>query len=179
MAKSKKKRARTRGPRQTLVERVVTERRKYALGSVTKADRAWEDVQEAWAHNRTPIGRHVGAGVYSYRGLYYHIGTGKPERFDGAAGTFGGVVGRLKTETGTAAMERRIRRAFKSLHPDMIDPTFEWEHGQWWVIAQSDSDDNDEQVTYSVVDAEGPGSEDGFSFEEDRAEEASRIGRRR
>jgi len=62
----------------------------------------------------------------------------------------------LKTETNTRAMERRIRRAFRDKYPrGRAEAHFE--HGQWWMMAGG--------ATWSVVDATGPGSVDGFDFE--------------
>lgn len=69
---------------------------------------------------------------------------------------------KLKTETNTARMESRIVAAFEAWASGM---TFEahFEHGQWWVLAE---DCDGESRTFSVVDASGGGSVDGFSFEE-------------
>jgi hypothetical protein len=79
----------------------------------------------------------------------------------------------LKTEQNTASMERRVRNAFRAFATkDTHD--FEYfnavfEHGQWWIVAilteETDFDDEGEK-TYSVVDAEGGDSVDGFGFEE-------------
>jgi len=78
--------------------------------------------------------------------------TGEPE-----------MARKLKCETETKAMERRIRGSFRSWsrHRSFCS---HFEHGQWWII---DSDTaNREGRTYSVVDATGGDSVDGFGFEE-------------
>lgn len=70
---------------------------------------------------------------------------------------------KLKTETNTPAMERRILRAFLAFrdydiaHARQISVDFE--HGQWWVT------DKPSGAAWSVVDAEGRGAIDGFDFE--------------
>jgi len=64
----------------------------------------------------------------------------------------------LKTETNTPEMESRIRTAFATLHLPMEFDT-DFEHGQWWVTAHTSG------RQWSVVDADGPGSVDGFGFE--------------
>lgn len=67
----------------------------------------------------------------------------------------------LQTEQNTRTVERRIRVAFRAWAHRRTFATV-YEHGQWWVLA----DDRDgERLTYSVVDASGPGSTDGFDFE--------------
>jgi hypothetical protein len=70
----------------------------------------------------------------------------------------------LKTEQNTPAMEERVFAAFCAKHDygeEEIDhhvPTAVFEHGQWWITTISGA-------IYSVVDAEGKGSVDGFDFE--------------
>lgn len=70
---------------------------------------------------------------------------------------------KLQCETETKAMERRVRGAFRkwSRHRSFASC---YEHGQWWII-ESDTAKNDGR-TYSVVDASGGDSVDGFGFEE-------------
>ncbi|MGO9014667.1 MAG: hypothetical protein ACLQF0_06770 [Dissulfurispiraceae bacterium] len=67
---------------------------------------------------------------------------------------------KLKTETNTSAMREKILRATKThfglASKSGIDAVFE--HGQWWITFASGAQ-------YSVVDAEGPGTTDGFDFE--------------
>ena len=69
---------------------------------------------------------------------------------------------KLKTETCTPAMGQRIRDAFMVAKPFASgdDFTVEFEHGQWWVC-MLESGHN-----FSVVDATGGNSVDGFDFEE-------------
>lgn len=67
----------------------------------------------------------------------------------------------LKTETNTAAMERRVVSAAQD-HPEtwthgLWDASFE--HGQWWVTCGSCG------AQWSVCDATGGQSVDGFDFE--------------
>jgi hypothetical protein len=75
----------------------------------------------------------------------------------------------LKTETNTPEMEEQIRLVFKAsdLYEEGGTVNLAFEHGQWWVtyLAPVGADD-DEPHTYSVVDAEGGSSIDGFDFEE-------------
>lgn len=66
----------------------------------------------------------------------------------------------LPSTRNTAAIERKIRGAFRSLHRARTFETF-FEHGHWWVRRPR----RDEDETYDVVDATGPGSENGFAFE--------------
>lgn len=67
----------------------------------------------------------------------------------------------LNTETCTAEMEQRIEHAF-GCHAEGIGRKrlgFDFEHGQWWVT------DLDTGAQWSVCDAEGDDSVDGFDFE--------------
>jgi hypothetical protein len=64
----------------------------------------------------------------------------------------------LKTETNTAEMEDRILGAFRKRRP-VCDVQLDFEHGQWWVTALGTG------TQWSVVDAEGGASVDGFDFE--------------
>ena len=71
----------------------------------------------------------------------------------------------------SAATRLLVRRAYRQ-SPYFLrnEPRYRafdefFEHGQWWIRDYPKSADKDE-VTYSVVDAEGPRSIDGFDFEE-------------
>jgi hypothetical protein len=71
----------------------------------------------------------------------------------------------LKCEKNTPEMELRIKRAFEKMlgepNPhDTVDLVFE--HGQWWVIHTPEENDS---LQYSVVDAHGLHTFDGFDFE--------------
>ena len=63
----------------------------------------------------------------------------------------------LRTQTNTRAMERRILGAARGPCGWRLAATFE--HGQWWVTNLNTG------AQWSVCDAKGPGSKDGFSFE--------------
>ena len=68
----------------------------------------------------------------------------------------------LKTETNTPKVDARVLAAFLASAYAFGDPatysTF-FEHGQWWV------ENRDTGAQWSVVDAEGGSSVDGFDFE--------------
>jgi hypothetical protein len=66
---------------------------------------------------------------------------------------------RLKTETNTPAMEKKVAAAFRESKHAVSKYSTDFEHGQWWVTAM------DSGRQWSVVDAEGPGSVHGFDFE--------------
>jgi hypothetical protein len=73
----------------------------------------------------------------------------------------------LKTEQNTAKMEERVLRAFRKWAAFRIpfsglsrDISANFEHGQWWVTQI------DTGAQWSVVDAEGGSSVDGFDFEQ-------------
>lgn len=73
---------------------------------------------------------------------------------------------KLKTEIDTPEMEARIEAAFAVSDycpPEGSDYGFAltFDHGQWWV----ESEGEDGTVIYSVVDAAGGRSIDGFDFE--------------
>lgn len=72
---------------------------------------------------------------------------------------------KLKTETNTVAMRKRILAAFRAASVGGATQsnrvTAAFEHGQWWISLA-----NGQQ--FSVVDATGPGSVDGLDFEEVR-----------
>ena len=71
---------------------------------------------------------------------------------------------KLKTEQNTKVMERRVIAAARAYQPPLakgmlcLKPFFE--HGQWWI------ENVDNGAQYSVVDAEGGASVDGFDFEQ-------------
>lgn len=69
----------------------------------------------------------------------------------------------LKTERNTKTMENRIKSAAAQKFGRGKARLF-FEHGQWWAVIDDPIEDRD--ITYSVVDAEGPGTIDGFDFEE-------------
>lgn len=64
----------------------------------------------------------------------------------------------LKTETNTTEMWRRVLSAARA-HLGLHNLHADFEHGQWWITARSGAQ-------WSVVDAEGPGTTDGFDFEQ-------------
>jgi ribosomal protein S27E len=69
-------------------------------------------------------------------------------------------VAKLKTETNTQAMDVRVTAAFQvsDLNTcEFFNTVFE--HGQWWISCSNGAQ-------YSVVDATGGPSIDGFDFEE-------------
>jgi Na+-translocating ferredoxin:NAD+ oxidoreductase RnfG subunit len=70
----------------------------------------------------------------------------------------------LKTERNTPGMGKRVERAFRRWHHSVhgFHPTrvqVDFEHGQWWASNPLTG------ASWSVVDAEGGDSVDGFSFE--------------
>ena len=66
----------------------------------------------------------------------------------------------LKTETNTPTMERRVLRAARAILGRRRPLIAFFEHGQWWV------EDRNSGGQWSVVDASGGRSVDGFDFEE-------------
>lgn len=66
----------------------------------------------------------------------------------------------LKCETNTCEIKKRIKKAFKELKGNCTDIFFE--HGQWFVFQRQTEKDK----YWSVVDAEGPKTFNGFDFEE-------------
>lgn len=65
----------------------------------------------------------------------------------------------LQTETNTMQMYKRVvAMARKKLRTRQVSADFE--HGQWWVT------DRRNWAQYSVVDAEGTGTIDGFDLEQ-------------
>ena len=64
---------------------------------------------------------------------------------------------KLKCETNTTKMKARIRRAAKR-HFKTPDVKMYFEHGQWFMNAGG--------VLYAANDASGPGTTDGFDFEQ-------------
>ncbi len=73
----------------------------------------------------------------------------------------GAAKPKLKTETNTVAMERRVKAAARAaLQSEGHRPTVDFEHGQWWVSC------SDCGGQWSVVDQQGGGDVDGFGFEQ-------------
>jgi hypothetical protein len=72
----------------------------------------------------------------------------------------------LKTETQTDEIEERIAEAFGVTDQGIACADFSlwFEHGQWWVESL-EGEHGEEVVVYSVVDATGGKSVDGFDFE--------------
>jgi hypothetical protein len=65
----------------------------------------------------------------------------------------------LKCETNTFVMSDRIMAAaFQFFGPGRFFCS-DFEHGHWWITELSNG------AQYSVMDASGPGTMDGFSFE--------------
>lgn len=64
----------------------------------------------------------------------------------------------MKSAVQNSQMQNRIIRAFQAKHDDRTIGAV-YEHGQWWVH------DFDNGAQWSVIDAEGPGTVDGFDFE--------------
>lgn len=64
----------------------------------------------------------------------------------------------LNTQTNTPEMEERILEAAAASGLP-LDLSADFEHGQWWVTAR------DSGAQWSVVDADGVRSVDGFDFE--------------
>jgi hypothetical protein len=67
---------------------------------------------------------------------------------------------KLKTETNTQSMERRILKAAGERLGHRRDLSADFEHGQWWITNRRTG------AQWSVVDAEGGPSVDGFDFEQ-------------
>lgn len=68
----------------------------------------------------------------------------------------------LKSECNTKVIERVIgNAAVKKFGRGKAKLVFD--HGQWWVLVYDKTED--QERIFSVVDAEGPGSIDGFYFE--------------
>lgn len=63
----------------------------------------------------------------------------------------------LMTEQNTEAMRRKVITAAKT-HFGGKNNNAVFEHGQWWIFRPDGSQ-------YSVIDAEGPGTTNGFDFE--------------
>jgi hypothetical protein len=67
----------------------------------------------------------------------------------------------LKTETNTLSMGRRAKAAaFDAGLGHVRDLQADFEHGQWWITNRRTG------AQWSVCDASGPGTFDGFSFEQ-------------
>ena len=69
----------------------------------------------------------------------------------------------LQTEVNSPIMEARILKAARAHFRQRKNIHAYYEHGQWWILRANEIDFT---KTYSVVDAEGPGTIDGFCFEE-------------
>lgn len=67
---------------------------------------------------------------------------------------------KLKTETETTAIRLRILRAFRKQQRRRLHIVADFEHGQWWISHLPSG------AQWSVVDAEGGLSVDGFDFEQ-------------
>ena len=65
----------------------------------------------------------------------------------------------LQTETQTVAMERRVYHAARTMLGTRRSLRADFEHGQWWIT------DRTTGAQWSVIDAEGAQSVDGFDFE--------------
>ena len=66
----------------------------------------------------------------------------------------------LKTERNTQAIDRRIRACARDMQIGSGHYETDFEHGQWWIT------DLRTGAQWSVVDAEGGRSVDGFDFEQ-------------
>ena len=69
----------------------------------------------------------------------------------------------MKTEQNTPEIELDVLHAAVTHFPAESYPRTVFEHGQWWVLVNGE--DCEDEI-YSVIDAIGPGSTDGFDFEE-------------
>ncbi len=68
---------------------------------------------------------------------------------------------RLLAEQDTPEIDARVfDAACLALGVDVSELRTVFEHGQWWVVSEISG------AQWSVCDAEGPGSVDGFSFEQ-------------
>jgi hypothetical protein len=68
---------------------------------------------------------------------------------------------KLKTETNTPEMEERVLlAAYAALSEPMTNLFADFEHGQWWITLK------DSGTVFSVADATGGKSVDGFDFEQ-------------
>lgn len=69
---------------------------------------------------------------------------------------------KLKCEIDTPEMGERVLAAFESWFDDDTADSFEttYEHGQWWITRPATG------AQWSVVDASGGRSVDGFDFEQ-------------
>lgn len=79
----------------------------------------------------------------------------------------------LKTERNTPTMKAKVLKAFRKMHPTSFGRSASnksleafFEHGQWWIRTTLIYSFKTVETTYSVVDAEGGRSVDGFDFEE-------------
>ena len=79
-------------------------------------------------------------------------------------------MAKLKTEQFDFATQTRICDAFKASKVyDSLDVHHihaAYEHGQWWILVVLNEGNDPDNLTFSVNDAEGGDSVDGFDFEE-------------
>jgi len=68
----------------------------------------------------------------------------------------------LKTERNTKNMEAKVLTAARKHFKQRKGITANFEHGQWWI----NRDNGEDFENYSVVDTEGPGTTNGFDFEQ-------------
>lgn len=66
----------------------------------------------------------------------------------------------LESTNPSKRTEQKIRGAFGRLFHRRRRLQTNFEHGQWWITDQQTG------AQWSVVDATGPGSDNGFSFEQ-------------
>jgi len=71
----------------------------------------------------------------------------------------------MNTEQNTSDMKANVLRAARLRFSNSPGIQLAYEHGQWWATVFPTYGEPDEQI-YSVVDASGPGSINGFDFEE-------------
>jgi hypothetical protein len=69
----------------------------------------------------------------------------------------------LNSTINSASMEEKVKAAANK-HFGHRKANTVFEHGHWWVMWYDESEDCNR--TYDVVDAEGPGTTNGFDFEE-------------
>ena len=68
----------------------------------------------------------------------------------------------LKCERNTKAMQKKVLTAARKKFRQRKNIEAVFEHGQWWIVREGTGGLTE---YYSVCDAEGPGSVNGFSFE--------------
>jgi hypothetical protein len=74
---------------------------------------------------------------------------------------------RLISETNTSAVERLIRSAFHCSDQNTSE-SFRavFEHGQWWIVTLEPEGTEEDEKTFSVVDAEPGVKRYGIDFEQ-------------